>query len=139
MPDKELKPRTLLFVEDEQDIIDLYKIAFEAEGFIVEGILTGKGVLKRLNEFSADGISGLCAIILDILLPDISGADIMREIRGQSKFDKVLIIVFTNYSSDEIKKEINAAKNANYILKMNTSPQQLVAIVKKMLEDADKS
>jgi len=136
MTNNEAKAKILMFVEDEPDIIELYKIAFETEGFTVEGITTGKGAMVKVEEMTA-GSEDLslvpCAIILDILLPDVSGIEIMREIRKQSKFDTIPVIMFTNYSSDEIKREIDATKNSVYLLKMNTTPSQLVAIVKGML------
>lgn len=129
----DIKPRILLFVEDEPDIVELYKIAFEAEGFIVESVLNGTNALEKLKQYSQDDVKRPTVMILDILLPDISGMDILKEIRKNSLFDNTPVIMFTNYSSDKIREEIAQISNTQYLLKMETSPAQLVTIVKDML------
>lgn len=127
------RPRILLFVEDEPDIVELYKIAFEAEGFVVESVLNGQDALTKLKQYSQDDVKMPTVMILDILLPDISGMDILNEIRKNHLFDNTPVIMFTNYSSDKIKDEISKISNTSYLLKMETSPAQLVCVVKEML------
>src|SRR3989344_7255282 len=128
------RPRILLFVEDEPDIVELYKIAFEAEGFVVESVMNGQDALGRLKQYSKEDVARPTVMILDILLPDISGIDILKEIRKHSLFDNTPVIMFTNYSSDKIRDEIAQISNTKYLLKMETSPGQLVALVKEMLK-----
>lgn len=128
------RPRILLFVEDEPDIIELYRIAFEAEGFVVESVLNGRDALVKLNQYSQDDVKRPTVMILDILLPDISGMDILMEIRKNNLFDKIPVIMFTNYSSDKIRDEILKISNTKYLLKMETSPGQLVSLIKEMLK-----
>lgn len=127
------RPRILLFVEDEPDIIELYKIAFEAEGFLVESALNGRDALARLKLYSEEDVNRPTVMILDILLPDFSGMDILNEIRKNHLFDRTPVIMFTNYSSDKVRDEISKIPNTKYLLKMETSPGQLVGIVKEML------
>jgi len=127
------RPRILLFVEDEPDIVELYKIAFEAESFIVESVMNGQDALNKLKQYSEEDVARPTVMILDILLPDISGMDILKEIRKNSLFDNTPVIMFTNYSSDKIRDEIAQISNTKYLLKMEISPAQLVSIVKEML------
>lgn len=127
------RPRILLFVEDEPDIVELYKIAFEAEGFVVENAMNGTDALAKLKQYSMEDVSRPTVMILDILLPDISGMDILKEIRKNRLFDHTPVIMFTNYSSDKIRDEIAQIPNARYLLKMEISPTQLVGIIKEML------
>lgn len=127
------RPRILLFVEDEADIVELYKIAFEAEGFIVESVLNGQDALTKLKQYSREDVDRPTVMILDILLPDISGMEILKEIRKNRLFDNTPVIMFTNYSSDKIREEISKIPDTRYLLKMETSPAQLVIIVKEML------
>lgn len=128
------RPRVLLFVEDEPDIVELYKIAFEAGGFVMESAANGQDALAKLKQYSVEDVDRPTVMILDILLPDISGMDILREVRKNTVFDSTPVIMFTNYSSDKIREEISKIPNTRYLLKMETSPGQLVAIVKGMLE-----
>ncbi len=131
MSDKQ--PRILLFVEDEPDIVDLYKIAFEESGFLVESVSTGKEALERWERCVKEGIGRPHVVILDILLPDISGMEVLREVRKHDLFANTPVIMFTNYSSDKIKEEIQQIPNTRYLLKMEITPNQLVSIVKDML------
>ncbi len=128
------RPRILLFVEDEPDIVELYKIAFEAEGFVVESVLNGQDALTKLKLYSDEDVNRPTVMILDILLPDISGMDILKEVRKNHLFDNTPVIMFTNYSSDKIRDEISKISNTRYLLKMETSPGQLVSLVKEMLK-----
>jgi DNA-binding response OmpR family regulator len=132
MPE-EKRPRVLLFVEDEPDIVELYKIAFEAEGFTVDAASNGQSALDRIRQYSQSDFDRPTVMILDILLPDISGMDILREVRKNPIFNATPIIMFTNFSSDNIRQEISKTPNTKYLLKVQTSPPQLVAIVKDML------
>jgi len=126
--------RILFFVEDEVDIVELYKIAFESEGFSINSFGTGTEAMAELKKYSEIGDGKPEAMILDILLPDnISGIDIMHEVRKNPIFKEVPIIMFTNFSSDKIREEIARTPNTKYLLKVNTTPTQLVAIVKEML------
>lgn len=128
------RPRILLFVEDEPDIVELYKIAFEAEKFVVESVLNGQDALVKLKMYSEEDVHRPTVMILDILLPDISGMDILKEVRKNHLFDNTPVIMFTNYSSDKLRDEISKIPNTSYLLKMETSPGQLVALVKEMLK-----
>lgn len=128
------KKSKILFLEDEPDIVELYKIAFEEGGFEMESLTNGKDVLKRLQDFSSGKAEKPNAMILDILLPDISGMDILKEVRKNSVFNDIPVVMFTNYSSDKIREEIKGIKNTSYILKTDTAPDMLVAIVRGMID-----
>src|SRR3989344_4826606 len=130
MTDQE-KPRILMFVEDEPDIVDLYTIAFEQAGFTVAAVMTGNDALKKLEEFVKEDVERPNAMI-----PDISGMDVLRAARANHIFDNTPVIMFTNFSSDKIKEEIQAMPNTRYLLKMDIKPDKLVGIVKEMLHIA---
>lgn len=130
---EEMKARVLFFVEDEPDIVELYTIAFEGSGFQVQSINNGKEALEALSQFTEEDVSKPNVMILDILLPDASGMDILREARKNPLFDNTPIIMFTNFSSDEIRSEIDKLKNTRYLLKMEVTPDQLVETIKDML------
>ena len=131
---EDIKARILFFVEDEPDIVELYSFAFERAGFRVESVMNGKDALERLKTFTEADLVIPNVMILDILLPDASGMDILRETRKNAMFNKTPIIMFTNYSSDEIREEISHTINTKYLLKMEVSPDQLVDEIHKMLE-----
>ena len=67
----------ILIVEDEQDLADGLEINLSKEGYRVLKVTTGDAVMNLVIQKSPD------LIILDIVLPDMSGFDVCRELRGQ--------------------------------------------------------
>ncbi|ACN99150.1 transcriptional activator protein IrlR [Sulfurihydrogenibium azorense Az-Fu1] len=86
----------VLIIEDEKKLGKLIKKGLEEESFIVDLVHTGKEALDFLTTQSYD------AIILDLMLPDISGKDVLIKIRNSSI--KTPVIVLT--AKDEVKDKI---------------------------------
>lgn len=131
--------RILMFVEDEPDLIELYRFAFESAGFIIQSVGTGEEAMEIIQKLLKEEkeIEPPNAIILDILLPGISGMDILRELRKYPKFNKIPIIIFTNYSNPEYMKEVSQTENTEYVLKTDATPDQLVEIVRNKIKEVE--
>ena len=69
---------TLLVVDDEPNIVALAKLYLEQEGYRVEGVGNGSDALSKMNSIKPS------LIILDLMLPDIDGFEVCREIRKKS-------------------------------------------------------
>jgi PleD family two-component response regulator len=81
-----------LIIEDDKDTAGLFKTVLELVGFECEVILTAKGALDRLAVCAPD------VILLDIRLGvEISGEDILYQIRSNPRFDKTRVVVITAY------------------------------------------
>ncbi|MEK7555425.1 MAG: response regulator [Patescibacteria group bacterium] len=132
------KYKILMFVEDEPDLIELYGVVFETAGFAIQSVSSGEEALVIIQKLIKEEIESPSVIILDILLPGISGIDILREVRKHEKFDRIPVIIFTNYSSVEIKEEVKNTENTEYILKVDVTPDQLVKITIKKIEESIK-
>ncbi|MEK7514227.1 MAG: response regulator [Patescibacteria group bacterium] len=133
----DVKRHKIFFVEDEPGIADLYCMSFSSNGFEIESFGNGTEALKRLKAYQEGGANPKPdIIILDILLPDISGMDILKEIRKIRDFDTTPIIMLTNYGTDEIKEEIKKTPNTSHVLKIDISPRLFVKQVKDMLDGA---
>ncbi|MCK5059607.1 MAG: response regulator [Candidatus Pacebacteria bacterium] len=124
----------IFFVEDEPGIADLYAMSFSSNGFEIESFVNGKDALKRLTDYKSGKASKPDVIILDILLPDISGIEILKEIRKNKEFDSVPVIMLTNYGTDEIREEIKKIPKTSHVLKIDTSPQLFVRYVREVLK-----
>ncbi len=79
----------ILVVEDEQDLADLLAYNLGAEGHAVTLVRTGAAAVQRVREGQQD------LVLLDLMLPDISGAEVARMIRSQLATRKVPIIIVT--------------------------------------------
>ena len=78
----------ILLVEDEPDLLQTLAFNFENEGYKVAKALDGKEAMKFLED--DDSIS---LVILDLMLPDMSGLDICRHIRAADNLKDILVIM----------------------------------------------
>ena len=81
--------QTILVVEDEEDIRTLISYNLEREGFSVVDMESGEKALAYLGKHSVD------LVILDIMLPEMDGLAVCREIRADSKWKSVPIMMVT--------------------------------------------
>jgi len=132
-----MNKKGILLIEDEVDIANLYKLAFEVEGFEIETALTGKEGLEKIRASVGEGGTKFDLILLDLLLPDISGIDILKDIKSGEETKNLSVLILTNYASDQIKYLTSDKNLANtpYLIKINITPQQLVESVKKTLAE----
>ncbi|MDH5216715.1 MAG: response regulator, partial [Gammaproteobacteria bacterium] len=84
--DMKVKPKVLI-VDDEEHNVELYSL-FLADEFAIETAVTGEEALQKIAVFEPD------VILLDIMLPDISGYDICKKLRenDQLRLVKVLFV-----------------------------------------------
>ncbi|OGY60025.1 MAG: hypothetical protein A3H06_00115 [Candidatus Colwellbacteria bacterium RIFCSPLOWO2_12_FULL_44_13] len=125
--------KRVLIVEDERDVIEIYKIDLEQEGFIVDSSFTGRGALDKIKDFIKSPELQPALIILDLLLPDISGIEVLKKLKGDPKTADIPVLILTNYSSDKIRELVESMKNTEYLLKINISPLELVQVIRKKL------
>ena len=123
----------VFFIEDEPEIVELYETAFEWKGFEIKSVMNGKDALDMIANFKTGKEEKPDIIVSDILLPDISGLEILKEIRKNKEFDSIPVIMLTNYGTEEIKKTIAQTPNTEHILKMDTSPLVFTAHVREVI------
>lgn len=82
---------TALVVEDNGDAAYIFGHALQAAGFRVKVAHTGQQALTMLNSTAP------ALVILDVALPDISGIDVLKTIRGDSHLSKTRIVMTTAF------------------------------------------
>lgn len=122
------KSGTVLIVEDEKKISDIVAMYLEREGFRAEAADTGEKALGLLHE-------PFDLIILDLMLPDISGEELCKIIRERSS---VPIIMLTAKSGEEDRIKGLGLGADDYVVKP-FSPRELVARVKAHLRRSRKA
>ena len=80
----------ILIVEDEKDLLNTLEYNFKKEGYLVTSASTGKKALEEIGGKSKPNL-----VILDLMLPDISGLEICKEIRNNLKNEHILILMLT--------------------------------------------
>jgi len=125
-------PKTIFLIEDDTMTIEVYKTALESAGFGVQVFTMGQDVLKNIAKIEAGENKIPALILLDIILPDIDGTQVLEKIRQNEKTKKVPVFVFTNYSNPELEKKCTDF-NAEYIIKTNCPPSNLVKLIKEKI------
>jgi DNA-binding response OmpR family regulator len=120
----------ILLVEDDDDIRVALSRALAAQGVTVAAVARGSDALGRLSEFSPD------AVILDLGLPDLDGADVLAMIRS---LGEVPVLVATARDDEhEIVRLLNAGAD-DYIVKPYSAAQVLArvrAVLRRSAPDA---
>lgn len=129
-----IKNPFIYLIEDEPDIVALYKSAFEMVGFEVESVLNGEKALARLGEIAKSKAPKIPDIIvLDFLLPDISGFNVLSDIRKMPAYDNTYIFILTNYVSENLCKSVKKMPKVEYFIKFETPPNKLIEYIKEKI------
>lgn len=126
--------KLILFVEDDPSTIDVYKTALEIAGFEVEVLLSGEEAITRIKEIEIGKASKPDLVLIDYILPDTDGIEILKAIRKSKDAKDIKVLVTTNYSIEELKKKKKTvAKGEKFILKADYPPSKMIALIKKEL------
>ncbi|RZK63536.1 MAG: response regulator transcription factor, partial [Pedobacter sp.] len=87
----------LLLVEDEIDLLEVIKESLGKEFFVVESVNTYADALQKLVAYEYD------CVLLDIMLPDGNGLDLLAKLKQLGKSDNVIIISAKDSLEDKIK------------------------------------
>jgi len=117
----------ILVVEDEQDIADLIKVNLEELSLNVEHSITGERALELLSVNNYD------VVVLDVMLPGISGLDVCRQLREQKP--EQAIIILTSRDS-EIDRVLGLELGADDYMTKPFSVRELQARVRSLLRRA---
>jgi len=115
--------KRILLVEDDADLCSLVKYNLEKEGFSVSDSQTGKGVPELCRRLNPD------LMLLDIVLPEVDGWDICREIRSDPEF-KGLPIIFLTARGSETDRILGLELGGNDYITKPFSIRELVARIK---------
>ncbi|KKP70854.1 MAG: Two component transcriptional regulator, winged helix family [Candidatus Moranbacteria bacterium GW2011_GWE2_35_2-] len=123
------KKRTILIVEDDHDLLEIYTQAFKRENFDVAIAKDGKEAWQHIkNNFNAVDL-----IISDIIMPKMDGFDLLEKIHFNDEYAKIPIIILTNLNQNGDRDAALALGAKKYFVKANITPKQLVGVVNEIL------
>ncbi len=122
----------ILVVEDEQDLADLLAYNLGAEGHLVSVVRTGAAAVAKLRDETPE------LVLLDLMLPDISGAEVARLIRAQPATRRVPIIIVTA-RGEEVDRVRGLELGADDYVVKPFSVKELLLRVKAVLRRLEES
>ena len=117
----------VFIVEDEHDLRDTLKYNFENEGFLVESFGNGESFVEFIQKNKPN------LVVLDIMLPGLSGLDVCREIRSNEKYNDISIVMLTA-KSEEIDRIVGFELGADDYVTKPFSVRELILRVKVLLK-----
>ncbi len=123
-----MKRPTVLVVDDSQAVLDALGSAFEEAGWDVTSAGDGEEVFRKLAANDPD------AVLLDIYMPRLNGADVCRLVKAHPHWKKTFLVLMSSRISD---REIDMYRRigADEVLKKPFDPAHAVALVEKAVRE----
>ena len=122
-----LNQKTILLVEDDPLLVKMYTTKFKVEGYNLISARDGEEGLKLALQGNAD------LIMLDIMMPKLSGIDLLTKLKQAPKEKHIPILILSNLTQEEEVQKALSLGASEYIVKANLTPAQVVAKVKKYI------
>lgn len=122
------RQKTVLLTEDEPLLANIFKQRLEKEGINVLLAKDGDEALKIIKSQSLD------LIILDVILPKVSGFEILENLRQDSQFKRIPIIIVSNLGQDTDIAKSQSLGAVEYFVKAKISIEDLIGKIKGFLK-----
>ena len=121
--------KTILFIEDDPFMIDMYTHVMKKHGYQVDTATDGKIGLEKAMGGKYD------LILLDIMMPEMLGIEVLENLRGAdgSGLPDTKIVVLTNLAQKEESRRAMEARADGYLIKADVTPSKLVELVEQLL------
>lgn len=120
-------PKRILIIEDEEILMNLLQRKLLQEGYEVSVARDGDEGLKTMRENSPD------LILLDILMPRVSGIEAMEEMQKDGRLKDIPIIIISNSGQPVEIDQAQKLGAKDWLIKTEFDPQEVVEKVKKQI------
>lgn len=119
--------KTILIIEDDRFIGEMYQRSLRQAGYSVDWVITGReGALAAVAKIYD-------LILLDIMLPETQGNVVLDVLRGEvDKIPKSRVIVLTNFDQDDDSRAAMQKKVDGYLIKADITPRKLIDVIAQM-------
>jgi len=121
--------KTVLIVEDDLDLVEMYKEKMKNAGFRVLSATDGRKAIQRIKEIPD-------LILLDILMPKLNGFEVLKKIKKDEITKDIPVIVLTNVGSESVDSDEKLAMSlgaAAYVIKSLNTPEEVLDRIKTIL------
>jgi len=120
--------KTILLVEDDPFLIDIYSRQLQKEGFKVDIAVDGQMALDKITNTYPD------LLLLDLMLPKMNGWEVLKKARINPKSKNVKVVIISNLDQREYADAIKDLEVLKYFLKISTTPKEIAEAIKEILK-----
>lgn len=121
------EPKTILLVDDDLTLREMYEERMKAEGFNIIQATNGEEALKKAKEANPD------VILLDIMMPKVNGFDVLKELKSNPELKDIPVIVLTALIQDVDRVQGKKLGATDYIVKSETMPGEVITKIKNAI------
>jgi DNA-binding response OmpR family regulator len=118
----------ILLIDDDDALTTIFTGALTKEGFQAVIANTGQEGIDKAKVEAPD------LILLDQVLPDLSGNDILKKLKLDEKTKNIPVIILSNFSQEELVKEAINEGAVDYIFKYQAEPKDVIEKIKNTLK-----
>ena len=119
--------KTIFIVEDDPVVVHVYRAKFVREGFGVEVAEDGLVAVRMLAAVKPD------VVVLDLMLPKLSGGDVLKFIRSSPALKDTPVIILSNAHMSSLAQQAATIGAERAFLKSSCTPGQLVEVINDLL------
>jgi CheY-like chemotaxis protein len=119
--------KTILFVDDDPIIVQVYRGPLKNAGFEVVVVDDGLAAMKVVLELRPD------LVLLDVVMPKVEGAYVLKFIRSRPELKATKVIVLSNATQADIAKDVLSQNPDRVFSKLQSTPKDLLKAVKELL------
>lgn len=125
--EEQTQKHTILIIEDEPDIREVYAEFLISEGFDVEQAADGKSGLDKARTCKWD------LLLLDIMIPELDGISLLKLIKNEPNLKDRPVILLTNIGNENLITEAFQYGAEGYLIKAEITPDKILNEVKNYL------
>jgi len=119
--------KSILLVEDDPLIREIYTTKLKESGFAIKAVANGESAWKVLQTDHFD------LLVLDIVLPYVTGFELLERIRGNERLKDLKVLVLSNLGQKSDVERAQSLGVSKYLIKANFTPSEVVGEIKKLL------
>jgi DNA-binding response OmpR family regulator len=112
-------PKKILFVEDDEGFYNIFSVSLKMKGYDVIHVSDGSEAVEKAISEKPD------LVILDIILPGMSGLDILKELKETEETKKIKVVMLTNFGTDDNVNKAMELGADDYLMKYNVVASEL--------------
>lgn len=118
----------VLIIDDDEDLVTVFSAALQNSGYEIASAFTAQDGLSKAKSDKPN------VILLDQVLPDMAGNDVLKTLKQQDETKNIPVILLSNFSQEELVKGAIDSGAVDYLFKYQVEPVDVVSKVKEALK-----